>query len=123
MFRLLLVDDNAEVRTALRELLAIDGFDVEEADGALTALAHIERAPLDVVICDWDLGGESSEWLLLHLAATQPRVGRVLLSGSAGHYWQSLVDAGVVHVALQKPSEHHEMVAAIRKAIATASSS
>jgi DNA-binding NtrC family response regulator len=120
--QLLLVDDDHDVLAAIGELLTLAGYDVERADGAFAARAQVERASPDVVICDWDLGGESSKSFLLDLAAARPRIGRVLLSGSPHADWQALVDTGVVHVALLKPCDRSEIVAAIHKAIASASS-
>jgi DNA-binding NarL/FixJ family response regulator len=78
--------------------------------------------PPDVVVCDWDLGEELSDSFLHGLAATRPTIGRVLLSGSLGQPWQALVDAGVVHAALTKPFEPSDLVAAMRRAVASASS-
>jgi two-component system, OmpR family, phosphate regulon response regulator PhoB len=119
--KVLLVDDDEDVLTAIAAILTLAGYAVEEADGIVAARAQMERAIPDVVICDWDLGGETSTSFLLDLAAARPAIGRVLLSGSPFADLEALVETGAVHVALMKPSNVAEVLAAILEALARAS--
>jgi two-component system response regulator HydG len=53
--RVLVVDDRAEVRSVLRESLAAAGFGVLEARDGVEALATVERANVDLVLCDLEM--------------------------------------------------------------------
>ncbi len=53
--RVLVVDDRAEVRSVLRESLVAAGFGVIEARDGLEALATVERAGVDLVLCDLEM--------------------------------------------------------------------
>ncbi len=62
--RILVVDDNAHARFALRELLAGMGFETLEVDSGEAALAAIAREhdagrPFDVALIDWQMPGLS----------------------------------------------------------------
>jgi DNA-binding response OmpR family regulator len=50
--RLLVVDDDADIRSLLRELLTRAGFQVDEAPDGRTALRRLFEAPPDLVILD-----------------------------------------------------------------------
>jgi CheY-like chemotaxis protein len=49
---MLIVDDEADLRKALRDELAIDGWSVEEAEDGIVALQQLEKQPFEVVVCD-----------------------------------------------------------------------
>lgn len=51
--RVLLVDDDDSLRTMLREQLQLhEDFDVQDADGATSALEQVKQAAFDVIILD-----------------------------------------------------------------------
>jgi two-component system, cell cycle response regulator len=50
--RILVIDDEVEVRKALVESLRRDGYDVWEAGDGATALEHLERQPFELVLTD-----------------------------------------------------------------------
>lgn len=54
--RVLVVDDDAKVRTLLRRCLESDGYSVSEADGAEAALAAIDAATPSLITLDINLG-------------------------------------------------------------------
>ncbi len=55
--RLLVVEDDDRIRTALRLGLEDEGYEVIEADSAETALERLRAAPPDLMIVDLMLGG------------------------------------------------------------------
>ena len=55
--RILLVEDDGRIRASTRLALEEDGFDVEEADAAETALERFAAQPADVVLLDLMLPG------------------------------------------------------------------
>lgn len=50
--RILIVDDNPEIREIIHILLEGEGFDIEEADDGQTALALTEKFAFDLIILD-----------------------------------------------------------------------
>jgi two-component system phosphate regulon response regulator OmpR len=56
--RVLIVDDDREIREMLAEYLASHGFEAETADGGVAMRAALERGAPDVVLLDVRLPGE-----------------------------------------------------------------
>lgn len=81
--RILLVDDDAGVRAALRRTLSWRGYEVLVADGAAAALEVLEREAVDVVISDHLMPGTSGLALLTEVRGRHPEVLRLLLTGAA----------------------------------------
>lgn len=50
--RILIVDDNPEIREIIQILLSGEGFQVEEAKDGLTALEQLRKQPYDLIILD-----------------------------------------------------------------------
>jgi diguanylate cyclase (GGDEF)-like protein len=50
--KILVIDDEVEVRKGLVESLRRDGYDVWEAGDGMAALEHLERQPFDLVLTD-----------------------------------------------------------------------
>jgi len=83
--RILLVDDEPEVRAATRELLAENGYRVAAADGADRALAAAaaawrEDAPFDLVVTDVRIGEQAGPDLVARLRELGP-VRALYMSG------------------------------------------
>jgi two-component system nitrogen regulation response regulator NtrX len=55
--RILVVDDEAEIRRSVRMILEYEGYDVQEASSGPEALALIEREPPDLMFLDIKMGG------------------------------------------------------------------
>jgi two-component system KDP operon response regulator KdpE len=53
--RVLIVDDEPQIRRFLRTSLTAEGYGVDEAEDAASALRACERAPVDVVVLDLGL--------------------------------------------------------------------
>lgn len=84
--QVLIVDDDASMRTLVRRMLArmrITGL--FEADGGAQALQQIEAAPapIDLVICDWNMPGMSGIELFDRVHALKPGLPFLMLTGRA----------------------------------------
>jgi signal transduction histidine kinase/CheY-like chemotaxis protein len=80
--RVLLVDDEPEVREALAEMLASHGHTVLPADGADEALARLEAEPdLDLVLTDLVMPGRSGWDVAVGVKARRPHVAVGLITG------------------------------------------
>jgi DNA-binding response OmpR family regulator len=65
--RLLVVEDDDEMRQLLSQLLAIDGYDVESAAGSTAAINAVARDEPDLILLDIMLGSEDGRDLLQEL--------------------------------------------------------
>jgi two-component system NtrC family sensor kinase len=80
---LLLVDDDEQVRRALKRVLKRSGCRLLEAADADAALALIAKVPVHVIVSDHRMPGMSGIEFLRVVKERWPRVQRVLLTGQA----------------------------------------
>jgi DNA-binding NarL/FixJ family response regulator len=81
VLRVLLVDDHAGLRRAIRDLLKARGFEVVgEADSARSALAVAVRLAPDAVLLDVRLGAADGYSVCRALSVALPHVAVVLTS-------------------------------------------
>jgi CheY-like chemotaxis protein len=80
----LVVEDNADLRQVIANLLHCVGHEVRSAGSAEEGLADILRGGLDVVITDWMLGDATGGVMLqhAHAAGALANVGIVIHSSS-----------------------------------------
>lgn len=89
MSEILLVDDDPDLRGALRRLLERSGMQVVEADSAEAAMANLIGSNPDVVVSDVMMPGRSGLDLYHTLVEHSPHLeGRVIfLTGAADEPW------------------------------------
>jgi DNA-binding NtrC family response regulator len=106
--RILVVDDEADIKDLLGELLESHGYEVVTAASAEEALLAIEKSSFDVVISDLRMTGFSGATLAKRIAQDWPALADrvILLTGDA-----SGLDGDVPY--LQKPFNVDEMLDAI----------
>jgi two-component system, OmpR family, response regulator len=68
--RIVVVDDDASIRDALRDYLVRHGFAVRTADGAAALDRLLALAPAELVILDWMMPGEDGLSICRRLAST-----------------------------------------------------
>ena len=81
--RVLIVDDEANIRATLRVALEAMGHQVDEADSATSALDRVRRGPCDAALVDLRLGRDSGLDLLDRLIKSNPRIAVVLITAYA----------------------------------------
>ncbi len=80
--RILVVDDDTQVRQILRKRLEKNGFEVGEASDADAALDSYRDTPADVVITDIVMPGKGGQGLIRDLRREFPEVRIVAISGA-----------------------------------------
>ena len=78
--RVMLVDDDASLRSLVRVTLPRDGFEIAEARDGQDALDQIAAGPPDLVVLDWRLPERSGEEVLKELKVRQPELPVVVLT-------------------------------------------
>jgi two-component system nitrogen regulation response regulator NtrX len=82
--RVLLVDDESNIRRMVGALLEAEGFETEQAPNGATALASVDEAVPDVVLLDLLMpGGPDGLATLEQLKQRVPDVPVVMMSGKA----------------------------------------
>jgi len=77
---ILVVDDEAGVRSALRRLLEADDYSVLLAENGEEALKVLQDMPVHIIISDQNMPGLSGIDLLKLVRVRHPRVVRILLT-------------------------------------------
>ena len=79
--RVLVVEDEAYVRDSLVEILRARRFEAAAAASVADALAHLGRAPVDVVLSDLRMPGADGLELVRRMQTAAPDVPVVILTG------------------------------------------
>lgn len=96
--RVLLVDDEPQVRTVVRRILESRGYLVEEVTTCRAAEDLVRREPPDIAILDYELPDGDALKLLPRLRAVDPNLPAVILTG------QGSIDLAVR--AIQEGADH-----------------
>lgn len=118
MTRVLVVEDDADFRSALVRTLGQQGFDqVAEVEGVEEALSALGAQPFDVVLTDLRLGERDGIDLIHSVRQAHPSVRPILMSAYAtARDVQVALAQGAVTV-LCKPFTPEELRAAIQQAV------
>jgi two-component system nitrogen regulation response regulator NtrX len=79
--RILVIDDEAEIRRSVRMILEYEGYDVVEASSGPEGLAMIEREPPDLVFLDIKMPGLDGLEALQRVRQTNESLPVVIISG------------------------------------------
>ena len=116
--RILIADDDADVRFGIREFLRHRGYEVEEVDSCAAALDAFTSRKLDAAILDYSMRDGNSIELLPRLRAAAPRVPIIILTGygTAENELQAISEGA--DEFLTKPTELQALAALIERVIA-----
>jgi two-component system response regulator HydG len=115
--RVLIVDDDAEVRDALGLYFLDQGHECELAADAAAAMQIVQRVNLDAVICDVRMEGMSGLELLDQVKRTHPALPFVVITGMSGiHGAVDAIKRGAFQY-VSKPCDMKELSAIVTGAI------
>lgn len=114
---ILVVDDDAEMRELLLDVLRQDGYEVAEAKDGAEAVLALRARPFDVIVMDKNMPGPSGLDLLPGFRRVCP-ASRIIMMTAFGDVpsYMEAVEKGAVEF-LFKPFRMEEMKAAIAKAL------
>ncbi|SEU38735.1 response regulator [Stigmatella erecta] len=115
MAKILIVDDEVQVASALRRLFRREGFAVEVALNGEEALEKLTTFQADLVISDFRMKGMNGAELLERVLRVCPQAVRILLSGHAD-LWSSTPSSAAQAVShfISKPWDDDHLVARVR---------
>ncbi|HKQ39699.1 MAG TPA: response regulator [Verrucomicrobiae bacterium] len=118
--RILVVDDEPQMRELLSMYLTQKGFQANVAGSADEALRKIREKPVDCVVLDINLGGEDGLQILANLKAFDPKLRVIMLTGMGfvEDFLQEAQQKGADgYVSKELPLD--ELVLALHKALGT----
>jgi len=116
MPRVLVVDDQADVRAMISIVLRIHHFEIIEAESAASALKLFEEASFDLAIVDIFLQGTNGSDLITTLRTRVPGLAVIAISGmTALDFLYETPELSDV-VCLQKPFRPLDLMRAIEAA-------
>ena len=80
-FRLLVIDDEKNIREGLAEALSMDGYDVECAADGDEGWKRFNKGDIDLVITDLRMPGMGGDELMRRIAAETPGLPVIILTG------------------------------------------
>jgi DNA-binding NtrC family response regulator len=117
MANVMVVDDEAEVRSVLSRWLTAAGHQVLEAADSESALRALEASDTHVVLCDVRMPGKDGLWLASEIHRRFPTQGLLFATGETRLPPVSTLREGVVAYVL-KPFDRERVLAAVADAAA-----
>jgi DNA-binding response OmpR family regulator len=115
MNRILVVDDEPNLRLVYREVLGEEGYEVLEAESVKETFDILNREPVDLVVLDIKLRSESGLDVLQRITKEFPTIPVVLCSAYVSFqndYTSWLADSYIV-----KSSDPQELLREIRRVL------
>jgi CheY-like chemotaxis protein len=91
--RILVVEDDATVRSTISKLLREEGYDVSAATDGFDALLHLQQATPDLMLSDLNMPQMSGFELL---SVVRRRFPEILVVASSGAYYSNAIPDGVI---------------------------
>ena len=107
--RVLVVDDDPEIRALLSDFLTVQHFEVKTAFDAETALVLFQRGRFDALLVDFQMSGMTGLELAAVVRKQDPLIPIALITGSAKILAaQEISQAGITRV-FSKPFDLNEI--------------
>jgi DNA-binding NtrC family response regulator len=109
-YTILIVDDEDDIRGAIRRTLHVPGYTIFEATNPAEALQILRTFDVDAVVSDFNMPGMNGLDFLQRVRLTTPDVVRILLTAQADvQIAMRALNEGAVHRFLLKPWDHKDL--------------
>jgi DNA-binding NtrC family response regulator len=115
--RLLVIDDEQDVREMLEFVLSEGGFEVETVDGGLAAVAIVRARRFDVVITDMKMPVMDGLQTLTALKEIDPTIEVIVVTGYASEQTAAECVRRGAYGYLRKPFEVEDLRALVDRAL------
>jgi DNA-binding response OmpR family regulator len=116
MLRILVIDDQPDVRAMIAIVLRVNHFEIVEAASATAGLKEFENSKFDLAIVDIFLQGTNGFDVIRMMRERVPDLLVVAISGMTALDFVSASPELADVICLQKPFRPHELVRAIEAA-------
>ena len=79
--KILVIDDERAIRNTLKDILSLEGFEVEEANDGLQGIGMIEKNDYNCIICDVKMPKMDGIEVLLKAKEIKPDIPFIVISG------------------------------------------
>ncbi|MCE1241316.1 MAG: response regulator [Azonexaceae bacterium] len=115
---LLLVDDEANILSALRRLFRPHGYRIFTAESGTAGLELLDRESIDLVISDMRMPEMDGATFLKQVRERRPAVMRILLTGYADiTSTVAAINEGEIYRYIAKPWNDNEVLTVVREAL------
>lgn len=120
MARVLIIDDEKDVRAMVAIVLRVNRYEVVEADSGAAGVKAFSAASFDAAIVDIFLGDTSGVEVISTLRELAPRLPVIAVSGMTALDFMEQSPHLANVVCLQKPFRPNDLLQALRRAQAAA---
>jgi CheY-like chemotaxis protein len=116
MARILIIDDEAQIRMMLSQMLSNEGHAVEAAEDGMAGLKAVKTNPFDIVITDIIMPEKEGIETIMHLKKLYPAIRIIAISGGGRLDPKSILNyAGKLgaEYTFQKPIDRQDLLNAI----------
>ncbi|MBW2273372.1 MAG: response regulator [Deltaproteobacteria bacterium] len=114
---LLIVDDEAQILTALRRTLRREGYQILTAETTARALDLLAEHPVDLVLSDQKMPGMSGVELLAEVKRLRPAAARILITGWTEAVPKDEMESLGIEALITKPWDNLQLKACLRRAL------
>ncbi len=118
MARILVIDDEFQIRTIIRKVLESEGYQVVDAPNGKAGMELFKKEPFDLVITDVVMPEKEGIEVIGELVDHFPETKIIVISGGSRNLdVDNLLKSAKIlgaHCTLSKPFEHAEFLNAVR---------
>ncbi len=115
--RILLVDDEGGILSALKRTLRREGYEIRLADSTRAALRVLDEEPVALVLSDQKMPDMSGLEFLREAARRQPKAVRLLITGWPEEVPPEELRKAGIHALLPKPWDPEILKKTLREAL------
>lgn len=123
MARILIIDDDAQIRNMLRQMLEREGFEIADAADGKAGIRLFHQAPADLVITDIIMPDKEGLETIRELLQDNPDLRIIAMSGGGlvgpHHYLKIAEGFGAIRT-FTKPIDRRELISAVREVLGIA---
>ena len=120
MARILIIDDESQIRSMLRLMLERVGYEVMEAADGMEGIRQYRDNPADLIITDLIMPNKDGIGMIIELKKEFPKVKIIAMSGGGVNRPEGYLDGAKKLGAtrtLTKPIDRDEMLNAVRETL------
>jgi CheY-like chemotaxis protein len=120
MSRILIIDDEPQIRSMLRLMLERVGYEVAEAPDGIEGIRRYRENPADLIITDLIMPNKDGIGMIIDLKKEFPKVKIIAMSGGGVNRPEGYLDGAKKLGAtrtLTKPIDRDEMLKAVKETL------
>ncbi|MGD9044331.1 MAG: response regulator [Desulfobacterales bacterium] len=120
MARILIIDDETQIRSMLRLMLERVGYEIAEAPDGIEGIRQYRENPADLIITDLIMPNKDGIGMIIDLKKEFPKVKIIAMSGGGVNRPEGYLDGAKklgATCTLTKPIDRDEMLKAVKETL------